>query len=70
MIEAMREATGKKYLELVHRIDKDTSGLLMIAKKRSTLKTLQEHLREKTLQKTYLCLVVGWIISETQTIDK
>ena len=70
VIEAMREATGKKYLELVHRIDKDTSGLLMIAKKRSTLKTLQEHLREKTLQKTYLCLVAGWISSETQTIDK
>ncbi|MFO1365354.1 MAG: pseudouridine synthase [Moraxella sp.] len=38
VIEAMREATGKKYLELVHRIDKDTSGLLMIAKKRSALK--------------------------------
>ena len=70
VIEAMREATGKKYLELVHRIDKDTSGLLMIAKKRSTLKTLQEHLREKTLQKTYLCLVAGWISGETQTIDK
>lgn len=69
VIEAMREATGKKYLELVHRIDKDTSGLLMIAKKRSTLKILQEHLREKTLQKTYLCLVQGWINSE-QTIDK
>lgn len=70
VIEAMREATGKKYLELVHRIDKDTSGLLMIAKKRSTLKALQEHLREKTLQKTYLCLVVGWISTETQIIDK
>lgn len=70
VIEAMREATGKKYLELVHRIDKDTSGLLMIAKKRSTLKTLQDHLREKTLQKTYLCLVEGWINNETQTIDK
>lgn len=69
VIEAMREATGKKYLELVHRIDKDTSGLLMIAKKRSTLKILQEHLREKTLQKTYLCLVQGWVNSE-QTIDK
>lgn len=69
VIEAMREATGKKYLELVHRIDKDTSGLLMIAKKRSTLKTLQDHLREKTLQKTYLCLVEGWV-SNDQTIDK
>lgn len=32
VIEAMREVTGKKYLELVHRIDKDTSGLLMISK--------------------------------------
>lgn len=70
VIEAMREATGKKYLELVHRIDKDTSGLLMIAKKRSTLKTIQDHLREKTLQKTYLCLVEGWITTESQTIDK
>ena len=33
VIEAMREVTGKKYLELIHRIDKDTSGLLMISKK-------------------------------------
>lgn len=32
VIEAMREVTGKKYLELIHRIDKDTSGLLMISK--------------------------------------
>lgn len=70
VIEAMREATGKKYLELVHRIDKDTSGLLMIAKKRSTLKTLQEQLREKTLQKTYLCLVTGWLKNDEQLIDK
>lgn len=70
VIEAMREATGKKYLELVHRIDKDTSGLLMIAKKRSTLKTLQEHLRQKTMQKTYLCLVTGWLKNDEQLIDK
>lgn len=70
IIEAIREATGKKYLELVHRIDKDTSGLLMIAKKRSTLKVLQEHLRQKTLQKTYLCLVTGWLKNDRQLIDK
>ncbi|WP_152411746.1 RluA family pseudouridine synthase [Moraxella macacae] len=70
VIEAMRVATGKKYLELVHRIDKDTSGLLMIAKKRTTLKTLQDHLRQKTLQKTYLCLVNGWIKTDKQKIDK
>lgn len=69
VIEAMRVATGKKYLELVHRIDKDTSGLLMIAKKRSVLKTLQQQLREKTIQKTYLCLVKGWVTVTEQKIN-
>lgn len=69
VIEAMREVTGKKYLELVHRIDKDTSGLLMIAKKRSTLKALQERLREKTIQKHYLCLVKGQPVLNEQRIE-
>lgn len=70
VIEAMRVATGKKYLELVHRIDKDTSGLLMIAKKRSTLKHLQEALRQKTIQKTYLCLTQGSLATASTLIDK
>ncbi len=69
VIEAMREATGKKYLELVHRIDKETSGLLMIAKKRSALKVLQEHLRDKTIQKHYLAIVKGQPPLDTLTID-
>lgn len=69
VIEAMREVTGKKYLELVHRIDKDTSGLLMIAKKRSTLKLLQEYLRDKTIQKSYLCLAKGQPVLNSQQID-
>ena len=70
VIEAMRVATCKKYLELIHRIDKDTSGLLLIAKKRSTLKELQEQFREKTIQKSYLCLVVGHVKSDKQIIDQ
>lgn len=70
VIEAMRVATGKKYLELVHRIDKGTSGLLMIAKKRSTLKSLQDALREKTLQKTYLAIVAGHVSDDELMIDK
>lgn len=69
VIEAMRQATGKKYLELVHRIDKDTSGLLLIAKKRSTLKHLQEQFRQKTIHKQYLCLVVGYVKADSQTIN-
>lgn len=70
VIEALRVASSKPYLELIHRIDKDTSGLLMIAKKRSTLKDLQERLREKKLQKYYLCLVRGHIKPKSQLIDK
>lgn len=69
VIEAMREVTEKKYLELVHRIDKDTSGLLMISKKRSTLKALQQHLVDKTIQKHYLCLVKGQPVLDEQRID-
>lgn len=69
VIEAMREVTGKKYLELIHRIDKDTSGLLMISKKRSTLKVLQQHLIDKTIQKHYLCLAKGQPTLNEQRID-
>ena len=69
VIEAMREVTGKKYLELIHRIDKDTSGLLMISKKRSTLKTIQQHLVDKTIQKHYLCIVKGQPVLNEQRID-
>lgn len=69
VIEAMREAMGKKYLELVHRIDKDTSGLLLIAKKRSRLKSLQEQFRQKTIHKQYLCLVDGHPKVDSQTIN-
>lgn len=69
VIEAMREVTGKKYLELVHRIDKDTSGLLMISKKRSALKTLQQHLVDKTIQKHYLCLAKGQPALNEQRVD-
>ena len=69
VIEAMREVTDKKYLELIHRIDKDTSGLLMISKKRSTLKALQQHLVDKTIQKHYLCIAKGQPPLNEQRID-
>lgn len=58
-IEALRVATGKSYLELVHRIDKDTSGLLLVAKKRSVLKALQDQFRSRTIKKSYLCVCLG-----------
>jgi 23S rRNA pseudouridine955/2504/2580 synthase len=47
------------FLELVHRLDRETSGCLMIAKKRSALRTLHELLREGEVEKRYLALVAG-----------
>lgn len=69
LIEALRAATGKKYLELIHRIDRDTSGLVMISKKRSTLKHLQELLRQHDIQKTYAAIVKGNVLLDQQKID-
>ncbi|ENW97086.1 RluA family pseudouridine synthase [Acinetobacter sp. NIPH 298] len=69
LIEALRAATGKKYLELIHRIDRDTSGLVMISKKRSTLKLLQDLLREHKIQKTYTAIVKGQVSLDQQMID-
>lgn len=60
LIEAMRQLRDDcRYLELCHRIDKDTSGCLVIAKKRTALKRFHAALREKRLEKNYLALVVG-----------
>ena len=47
------------FLELVHRLDKDTSGCLLIAKKRSALRKLQALFRESQIQKTYQALLSG-----------
>jgi 23S rRNA pseudouridine955/2504/2580 synthase len=44
---------------LVHRLDRDTSGCLLVAKKRSALKSLHEQLRLKTMRKQYCALVRG-----------
>lgn len=59
-IEQLRAARPQaKFLELVHRLDRDTSGVLMLAKKRSALVALHEQLREGRVQKIYLALVCG-----------
>jgi pseudouridine synthase, RluA family len=60
VIEALRALRPEaRFLELVHRLDRDTSGILLIAKKRSVLRHLHEQLRIKTIQKDYLALVRG-----------
>ncbi len=60
LIEALRALRPQaKMLELVHRLDRDTSGCLLVAKKRSALRNLHEQLRNKTVQKFYHALVKG-----------
>jgi 23S rRNA pseudouridine955/2504/2580 synthase len=60
VIEALRALRPQqKFLELVHRLDRDTSGCLLIAKKRSALKNLHEQLRDRKVDKRYQALVSG-----------
>ena len=60
VIEALRAwRPEQRFLELVHRLDRDTSGLLMIAKKRSMLRHLHEALRGDGVEKHYLALLCG-----------
>jgi 23S rRNA pseudouridine955/2504/2580 synthase len=58
VIEALRKTRPDlPYLELVHRLDKDTSGCLLLAKKRSTLRAIQASLEAREVQKTYWALL-------------
>jgi 23S rRNA pseudouridine955/2504/2580 synthase len=69
LIEALRQMPGHHgFLELIHRLDRETSGCVMIARKRSVLKYFQEMLRERQgVQKSYLALVQGrWPRNVTQ----
>lgn len=58
-IEILRNLYGSSKLELVHRIDRDTSGCLLVAKRRSVLRQIQDQFRESTVKKSYRALVAG-----------
>lgn len=69
-IEALRVLyPNAPFLELVHRLDRDTSGCLMIAKKRSTLRRLHELLRSGGMNKRYLALVKGRWQGGSRTVN-
>jgi 23S rRNA pseudouridine955/2504/2580 synthase len=60
VIEQLRASRpDAKFLELVHRLDRETSGLLLLAKKRSALTNLHEQMRDGETDKRYLALAVG-----------
>lgn len=59
VIEALRASRPHETLELAHRLDRDTSGILMVARRRSALRTVHALLREGAVSKSYLALVAG-----------
>ena len=71
VIELLRAARPDlRDLSLAHRLDRETSGCLVIAKKRSALRALHEKFRQGVVEKNYLALVVGdWQLGE-QLVDK
>ncbi|TKR33366.1 RluA family pseudouridine synthase [Luteimonas gilva] len=69
-IETLRALRPKESLELVHRLDRDTSGLLIVAKKRSALTELQALMREDGgIAKRYLALLVGRMPDGVMSVD-
>lgn len=70
VIEQLRRARPQaKYLELVHRLDRETSGILLIAKKKRALTALQDQFRARQTGKVYLTLVKGAWQKPQHTID-
>lgn len=70
LIERLRQARPQaKFLELVHRLDRETSGVLLVAKKRSALTALHAQLREGRTDKRYQVLVRGKWRDAVRTVD-
>ncbi len=71
VIEQLRSARPQaRFLELVHRLDKETSGVLLLAKKRSALTALQDQFRGRDTGKRYLALVAGAWPEKLKVIDQ
>ena len=71
VIEQLRASRpDARFLELVHRLDRETSGVLLVAKKRSALTRLQAQFRERATAKTYLALVIGDWPANRKVLDQ
>lgn len=70
LIECFRQMRPRSnFLELVHRLDRDTSGCILLAKKRSALKLMHESLQKSTITKIYHALVMGSWSERTKRVD-
>ena len=71
VIESLRGMRPEaRFLELVHRLDRETSGVLLVAKKRSSLTALHDMLRERDMDKRYLAAVKGRFRNELQRVSE
>ncbi|WP_300617070.1 RluA family pseudouridine synthase [Dokdonella sp.] len=68
-IELLRAARPRDTLELAHRLDRDTSGVLVLTRKRSALTGLQAAIREGRVEKRYLALIEGALPKSKLTVD-
>lgn len=69
VIELVREIfPEEKFLELIHRLDKETSGVLLIAKKRTALVEIQKQIREKKIHKKYIVAISGLWKEKQKTV--
>lgn len=68
LIEVMRKLYNNPNLELVHRLDRDTSGCLLLAKKRPALRQLQEAFRQRQVKKIYELFVHGQWPKNTRSV--
>ena len=68
-IELLRAARPRDTLELAHRLDRDTSGVLVLTRKRSALTALQTEIREGRVEKRYLALIAGALPQARLSVD-
>ena len=66
----INEMTGTERPGIIHRLDKDTSGILLLAKTEEALRKMQELFQEREMEKTYLALVQGHVRFRNGTIDR
>jgi 23S rRNA pseudouridine955/2504/2580 synthase len=71
VIEALRQIRAElPFLELVHRLDRDTSGCLLLAKSRESLLNLQQQMLSDGIDKRYLTLLKGHITQDERLVEK
>lgn len=63
-------ANGSDRIGIVHRLDKDTSGLIVVAKDEQTAEELSSQFHDREVEKSYVALVHGWVEDDSGTIDK